>query len=123
MVQIKATGHGLKTGEVDCRLTFSVYAIPGRGFRDNLCSVTIDGPSEVDIIMTSKGRGSIVKCEWTPRKAGCYVISVVYDDAPVDGSPFSCEVYHRSSGPSMPDGDGQEGVSSTLPACLFSGRS
>ncbi|KAI1282059.1 hypothetical protein HDE_12999 [Halotydeus destructor] len=123
MVQIRATGEGLKTGEVDAQLTFSVYAIPGRDFRDTLCSVAIEGPSEVDIRLSSRARGSIVKCEWTPKRPGIYVISVFYAETPIDGSPFCCEVNQREKRPAVPDCDGQEGFTSFLPAFLFSNRS
>ena len=53
----------------------------------------VEGPTDPYIRMLRKP--TILKCQWIPRIAGDYVITVRYDDVVIRGSPFTCHVEER----------------------------
>lgn len=86
--KVFASGVGLYHGEVGKACQFYIdTSAAGSG----ALSVTVDGPSKVDIDCVESGNG--YQSSFIPTQPGIYVVIIKFADVQIAGSPFHCKVY------------------------------
>ncbi|XP_061125143.1 filamin-C-like isoform X1 [Syngnathus typhle] len=104
--KVSASGSGLESGTTGVASEFTVNTSNAGG---GALSVTIDGPSKVQMSCQECAEGYLVS--YTPMAPGSYLISIKYAGAKhIVGSPFKAKV----SGPSLCSGPGLHESSSVL---------
>ncbi|KAI0988685.1 hypothetical protein GJ496_004387 [Pomphorhynchus laevis] len=90
--KVFASGAGLYHGEVYSPCEFFIdTSAAGTG----ALSVTVDGPSKVDIDCIEIEKG--YRASYTPTMQGLYIIIIKFAEIQIAGSPFHCHVYDNAS--------------------------
>ncbi|XP_036366037.1 filamin-A isoform X2 [Octopus sinensis] len=85
---VHAYGPGLKEGTAKKPATFTVDR---RAAPPGALGVSVEGPSEAKVNCTDNKDGT-VNAEYFPTVPGDYKVNVIYDNAPIPGSPFKAKI-------------------------------
>lgn len=85
---VHAYGPGLKEGTAKKPATFTVDR---RAAPPGALGVSVEGPSEAKVNCTDNKDGT-VNVEYLPTVPGDYKVNVIYDNAPIPGSPFKAKI-------------------------------